>query len=138
HGLRACWSTPIFDEQRRVLGTFALYFRARGRPDERHWKLIAMATSTAAIAIIKHRETEALRVSEERLRLAVTGGQVGIWEWHVATTRLVWRVEPKRMFPWPTTADPLTLQMFMNAVHAEDRGRVEATLQRAVTDAANR
>src|SRR5205809_562797 len=38
HGLRACWSTPIFDEQRRVLGTFALYFRARGRPDERHWK----------------------------------------------------------------------------------------------------
>ena len=26
HGLRACWSTPIFDEHHRVLGTFALYF----------------------------------------------------------------------------------------------------------------
>jgi PAS domain S-box-containing protein len=138
HGLRACWSTPIFDEQRLVLGTFALYFRERGRPDERHWKLIELATATAAIAIIKHRETEALRASEERLRLAVTGGQVGIWEWHVDTNRLVWSAELKRMFGWPTTADDLTLQMFMDAVDPEDRGRVEATLQRAVTEAANR
>ena len=137
HGLRACWSTPIFDEQRRVLGTFALYFRARGRPDERHWKLIEVATSTAAIAIIKHRETEALRVSEERLRLAVTGGQVGIWEWHVETNRLVWSAELKRMFGWPTTTDNLTLQMFMDAVHPEDRGLVEATLRRSLIEAAN-
>jgi transcriptional regulator with GAF, ATPase, and Fis domain len=25
HGLHACWSTPIFDAQRQVLGTFAMY-----------------------------------------------------------------------------------------------------------------
>lgn len=25
HGLRACWSTPIFDAEGRVLGTFAMY-----------------------------------------------------------------------------------------------------------------
>ena len=138
HGLRACWSTPIFDEQRRVLGTFALYFREPGRPDERHWKLIELATSTAAIAIIKNRESEALRASEERLRLAVIGGNVGTWEWHVDTNRLVWSAELKRMFGWPTTTDNLTLQMFMDAVHPEDRGLVEAALQRSVTEAANR
>ena len=27
HGLRACWSTPVFDSQGRLLATFALYFR---------------------------------------------------------------------------------------------------------------
>ena len=32
HGLRACWSTPIFDAERHVLGTFALYFRRRAVP----------------------------------------------------------------------------------------------------------
>jgi PAS domain S-box-containing protein len=137
HGLRACWSTPIFDEQRHVLGTFALYFRTRGRPDEKHWKLIELATSTAAIAIIKDRETEALRASEERLRLAVSGGNVGTWEWEVGTNRLVWSAELKRMFGWRTAADDLTMQMFMEAVHPEDRGLVEATLQRAITEAAN-
>ena len=40
YGLRACWSTPIFDAQRRVLGTFALYFRTSGSPTERHRQLI--------------------------------------------------------------------------------------------------
>ncbi|MCI0418871.1 MAG: hypothetical protein L0312_06565, partial [Acidobacteria bacterium] len=61
---------PIFDEQRRVFGTFALYFRAPGRPTGRHWQLIEIATHTAAIAIVKHRETQTLRANEERLRLA--------------------------------------------------------------------
>ena len=33
HGLRACWSTPIFDGERRVLGTFAMYLREPSRPE---------------------------------------------------------------------------------------------------------
>src|SRR5437667_1574412 len=31
HGLRACWSTPIFSTTRDVIGTFALYSRQPGR-----------------------------------------------------------------------------------------------------------
>src|SRR4029079_623736 len=66
-GLRAAWSTPIFDAQRRVLGTFALYFRRPGRPMESHLGLIDMVTQTAAIAISRKREEEALRESGQRL-----------------------------------------------------------------------
>ena len=36
HELRACWSTPIFDRDRAVLGTFAIYLRVPGRPTQRH------------------------------------------------------------------------------------------------------
>jgi signal transduction histidine kinase len=68
HGLRACWSTPIFDAQRRVLGTFALYFRAPARPSERHRRLIAIATDVAAIAITRSREEGTLRNLVLRLR----------------------------------------------------------------------
>jgi PAS domain S-box-containing protein len=136
YGLRACWSTPIFNEERRVLGTFALYFRHPGRPDQRHWKLIELATSTAAIAIIKYRETQALRASEQRLRLAVTGGNVGIWEWDVDSNRLVWSRELKSMFGWPPAADDLTLPMFVDAVHPDDREAVKTALRRLATDPA--
>jgi PAS domain S-box-containing protein len=66
-GLRACWSTPIFDAEHKVLGTFALYFRKPGRPSERHLRVIDMATQTAAIAISRKREEEALRESRRRL-----------------------------------------------------------------------
>ena len=68
HDLRACWSTPIFDAQRRLLGTFALYFRTPCRPSERHRTLIAMATYIAAIAITKSLEEAKLRNLLLRLR----------------------------------------------------------------------
>ena len=58
YGLRACWSTPIFDREQRVLGTFALYFRVPAAPTDHHKRLIEMATHTAAIAIVNARNEE--------------------------------------------------------------------------------
>lgn len=71
HGLRACWSTPILDAQGKVLGTFAIYYRQTGLPDESHQKLIDMVTDTATVCIAKHRADEALRESEEQFRTVV-------------------------------------------------------------------
>jgi GAF domain-containing protein len=61
HDLRACWSTPIFDSEWRVLGTFAMYFRVPGLPNETHVRLIEISTHIAAIAITKHRSEEEIR-----------------------------------------------------------------------------
>jgi PAS domain S-box-containing protein len=59
HGLRACWSTPVLDPQKKVLATFAVYRREPGLPDERCRQLIAIITHTAAICISRHQaETE--------------------------------------------------------------------------------
>jgi len=71
HGLRACWSTPIFGDGRVVLGTFAAYFRHPCKPDSRHLQLIELVTHTAAIAINRHRAETALQASEERSRAVV-------------------------------------------------------------------
>ena len=134
-GLRACWSTPIFDPGGRVLGTFALYFRAPGRPTKMHADLIAMATHTAAIAIVKERESEALLRSEERLRLAVTGGNVGIWEWTVGSHQLICSQEMKGILGW--TWPSVTLGRFARMVHPRDRGRLQAALRRSLVERAN-
>jgi GAF domain-containing protein len=55
YGLRACWSTPIFDPEQRVLGTFAMYFRTPGLPNQTHLKLIEVSTHIASVAITKQR-----------------------------------------------------------------------------------
>jgi PAS domain S-box-containing protein len=75
HGLRACWSTPIFDAQRKVLGTFAVYHREPRLPDARHRELIEMVTHTAAICISKHRaetERELAMAHEQQARMEYT------------------------------------------------------------------
>ena len=51
HGLAACWSSPIFDSQQRVVGTFAVYYRDPRSPSADHMRVVEMATHTAAIAI---------------------------------------------------------------------------------------
>jgi PAS domain S-box-containing protein len=68
HGLRACWSTPMFDAQQNVLGTFAIYYRQPGLPSPEHRHLIEVATHTAAIAIGRQRAKAALQESEARFR----------------------------------------------------------------------
>jgi PAS domain S-box-containing protein len=68
HGLRACWSSPIFDGQKHLLGTFAIYYRQPGRPTAQHLRLIDIATQTAAIAIGHEQNEAALRRSETQLR----------------------------------------------------------------------
>lgn len=70
HGLRACWSTPIFDAQQNVLGTFAIYYRQTGLPQPKHARIIETATHTAAVCITKNRTDAALRESEEKFAKA--------------------------------------------------------------------
>ena len=78
HDLRACWSIPIFDAQRRVLGTFALYYRHPAMPSPHHLHLIEVGTHIAGIAIGRDHTDKALRVSEARSRRLADSNLIGI------------------------------------------------------------
>jgi PAS domain S-box-containing protein len=60
HGLRACWSTPVFASDARVLGTLAIYFREPRSPTPPELSIIGQITNLASIAI------ERTRAEEER------------------------------------------------------------------------
>ncbi len=68
HGLRSCWSTPLFDRHRRVVGTYALYGREPGLPSAWQRALIATATHVAEVAIESHRSRAEQQTAEEALR----------------------------------------------------------------------
>jgi PAS domain S-box-containing protein len=51
HRLRACWSSPIFSKDLKVLGTFAMYFREVRRPSAADIQLVMNAAGAAALAI---------------------------------------------------------------------------------------
>lgn len=64
--LRSCWSTPIFGDDGRVLGTFALYHRAPRHPQRDELDLIARATHIAGIAIQRNYLADQLRALTAR------------------------------------------------------------------------
>lgn len=61
HGLRASISWPILGKTRKVLGTFALYFREPTTPSKADLQLVSICTKLAGIAIES-------RAAEERIR----------------------------------------------------------------------
>jgi signal transduction histidine kinase/FixJ family two-component response regulator len=68
HSLRACWSTPILSSEKKVLGTFAMYYREPRSPTSQDFGLIELATHLMRIAVERDRAEQALRTSEQLAR----------------------------------------------------------------------
>jgi len=79
NGLRAIWSTPILSDDNAVLGTFAMYYGEPRLPSPEHIQLIDMATQMARVAIEAKRAGDALRQSEDRLRLVIDTIPTMVW-----------------------------------------------------------
>jgi PAS domain S-box-containing protein len=68
HNFRSCWSAPILSAQKRVLGSFAMYYSEPRAPRGEELRMVEIAANIAGIAIDHQRTLEALRRSEERNR----------------------------------------------------------------------
>ncbi|MDX2137811.1 MAG: PAS domain S-box protein [Chloroflexota bacterium] len=78
HGLRACWSQPIFGHDERVLGTFALYYADTRQPSTDELDLIRLAGRIAGLVIEHAQSQAALRESEEKYRSLVESADAAI------------------------------------------------------------
>src|SRR4029077_17828162 len=68
HGLRACWSTPVFSSDGTVIATFAMYSREPRSPSLRDQHIVEQITHLAGIAIQRKLDEDKLRDSEDQWR----------------------------------------------------------------------
>ena len=83
HSLRACWSTPIFSTEGKVIGTFAMYYREPRRPTERDQQIIGQITHLAGIAIERKLTQDKLSLSERNLTEAQKLTHTGSFVWDI-------------------------------------------------------
>jgi len=53
-GLQSCWSNPIFGEDGRIIGTFALYSPDKRGPSESELEIVDVCTRLCSIALERH------------------------------------------------------------------------------------
>jgi PAS domain S-box-containing protein len=82
--------------------------------------------------ITEQRKTEeALKRSEEQLLLAMEGGELGFFDYDPPTGTLIWSARTKEMFGLPPDA-PVDYNVYLSALHPEDRERAHAAVQKAL------
>jgi PAS domain S-box-containing protein len=75
---------------------------------------------------------EELRESEARLAEAQRIAKIGNWEWNVQNNDLWWSDETFRLFGNKPEEFVATFEAFINAVHPDDRERVQTSIQHAL------
>jgi formate hydrogenlyase transcriptional activator len=69
YGIRSVWSRPLFTNEGRTLGTFAILYRESRSPGTTDLRLIEDASHITGIAIERHLKEQALQRERDRLRL---------------------------------------------------------------------
>ena len=82
--------------------------------------------------ISKSKKTEAdLRESEERVRLATTAANLGMWFWDLITDELIWTPKCKAIFGVaPDTI--MCHEVFLSTLHPDDRQLTQEAVNRAL------
>ena len=138
HSLRACWSTPIFSSERRVTGTFAMYYREPRSPSPGEQDTIKHITHLAGVAIQRKLAETARRESEAYLSEAQRLSHTGSWAWAPATGEIrYWSGETYRVLGFDPEAGPPRFETFFDRLCPEDQARVRGLFGKAIAQKAD-
>ncbi|MEO7415365.1 MAG: PAS domain-containing protein [Opitutaceae bacterium] len=102
----------------------------------RHWhqseiELLQLVASRCWESIERARVIRVLAESEQRLRLAVDTGRLGVWELDLQTPSLSCSAQGKAIYGRSLHA-PFNFEDMLAAVHPEDRERVHGAMQQSI------
>ena len=129
NGLVAFAGYPLIVEE-RLVGVMAMF--SRRALSERTLEAMASMARHLALGIERKRAEDALRLSEERHRLAIEGAQLGTFYWEMPARRMHWNAKMREFFFLPPDAE-VTAEVFMSRLHPEDRERTRQALDTALS-----
>lgn len=80
----------------------------------------------------RHEQLEVIRLQTERVDIALRASKAGLWEWELATNKVVLMGDEAKLFGLPEDETVTTSEQTMSAVHPEDRLRLSAQLERVI------
>lgn len=88
----------------------------------------------AAIAIENARTHQALKVADEKLRVALGAGKMGVWEWSLGSNTLAWSPTLEALHGYAPGTFPGTFEAYQKELHPEDRARVLQLIEESVAE----
>ena len=144
--------TPVYDwrelnrwgiSERSLPPDSTVQFRPASVWDEYKWwivtALIIIAIQAAMIADLllerarRRRAQTELDESEQRMDLAASAADLGLWVWDIVRDQVWITAKGRELFGF-AVAEPINLNRFLSALHAEDREAVRLAVTKSLSD----
>ncbi len=128
NGLVAFAGYPLIVDD-RLVGVMAMF--SRYALSERTLAAMATMARHIALGIERKRSEDALRLSEERQRLAIEGARLGSFYWEMPSRRMHWNGQMREFFFLSADEEP-SFDLLMSRLHPEDREPTRLAVENAL------
>jgi len=118
----------------RVIGKFMLYYPVPTLPRIDELQLAGLIAAQVAFAVERTGTEAQVRRSEEQLRFALDAASMGTWDWDLTTNAVQWSDNLAQIHGLPPDSFDGTFASYEREIHPDDRGRVLASVQRALAE----
>jgi PAS domain S-box-containing protein len=126
--LRSLMCVPLVLEQRSV-GVVHVGFSERRELTAADVELLQTVAARIAVAIDRASAHQALQIAEEKLRVALSAGRMGVWEWSIPTGRVSWTPTLEAIHGLEPGTFPGTFEAYQSDIHPDDKEALLRTVQ---------
>jgi PAS domain S-box-containing protein len=100
---------------------------------ERTKELEETASRLTLEARLRAKAARSLRISEERLRLALLAGRMGTWDWNLETNDVVFDDAEKEIIGLESERSLFPIDVFFKLVHPDDTAELQRAIRSAIS-----
>ncbi len=128
-GLKSCYIQPIFNSERNVIATFAVYFLDQKTSDTVNFELYQRIGSLISLVIENYSQKEELNLSNERYEYVNLATKDAIYDWDILNDKLYRGISYARFLGSNFPEENQKLQNWEALVHPSDLNRVKEILE---------
>ncbi len=132
-GLRASWSTPVFNPEGKVIATFANYYKEIRMPSPFELEIFNRAAVLISILIESYEQDQRLQRSHERFGFVTKATSEAIWDWNLVTDKVFCGDGFNTILGVILKEQEWRLSVWLEYIHPDDRmlitQKVESVLQ---------
>ena len=106
HGLKSCWSAPVFSSEGKLLGVLGIYHREHRLPNHEELARMEVEASFVALAIERGRVAEKQRSDEALSRIAGRSARLGGWTVDLPDMKVTWSENVRAIHEMPAGYAP--------------------------------